>query len=289
MSSEHTGDPVTTNNGPNLLEERSVGGILVHFLAIPTGVAGAGVVYLLATNEFTKRNARNALDWHLTVLALTVVTFSSLFTYAELTGQEATDITTLPSLVSVPSAISAVTALVVPTLLSLWFAVTFWTFVVGLIAMGKATFGTAWRYPLSPALIEPYGSRVDVPSKWPLVVLAYVVVLPLVIGGVFFGPTEGAVLFVSVVGLLGLIMVLTPLTAVAMYLHGERDWPPGADWQPHVIAYIGVPVLTAAVGYVISRTFTESVYPPGDAMYVFLAAFWISAIVYVIRWWGRDR
>ena len=285
MPSEHTRDSATTSEGPNLLEERSVGGILVHFLAIPTGVAGAGAVYLLATNEFTKRNARNALDWHLTVLALTVVTFGSLFTYAELTGQGATDVAALPSLVSVPSAVSAVAALVVPTLLSLWFAVTLWTFVVGLIAMGKATFGTAWRYPLSPALVVRYGSRVDVPSKWPLVVLAYIVLLPLVIWGVFFGSTDGAAFFVSAFGLLGLIMVLTPLTAVAMYLHGERDRSPDADWQPLVVAYVGVPIGIAVVGYVISRTFTESVYPPGDAMYVFLAVFWVSAIVYVIRWW----
>ncbi|SFC51582.1 hypothetical protein SAMN05444422_109180 [Halobiforma haloterrestris] len=143
MISKHTEDPVTTNGGPNLLEERSIGGILVHFLAIPTGIAGAGIVYLLTTNEFTKRNARNALDWHLTVLALTVVTFGSLFTYSELTGQGATDVAALPSLVSLPSAASTVAGLVVPALLTLWFAVTFWTFVVGLVAMGKATFGTA--------------------------------------------------------------------------------------------------------------------------------------------------
>ncbi len=48
--------------GPKLLEERSLGGILIHFLAIPTGVVGAGLLYLLAADEFTKRNARNALD-----------------------------------------------------------------------------------------------------------------------------------------------------------------------------------------------------------------------------------
>ena len=280
---------MTTNDGPNLLEERSVGGILVHFLAIPTSVVGAGIVYLLATNEFTKRNARNALDWHLTVLALTVVTFGSVFTYGELTGQGTTDVDALPTIVSLPSSVETAAGLVVPVLLTLWFAVTFWTFVVGFVAMGKATFGTAWRYPLSPALVERYGSRVDAPGKWPLVILAYVVVLPLVIGGVFFGPTEGAMLFVSVVGLLGLIMVLTPLTAVAMYLHGERDRPPDADWQPHVVAYVGVPVLVAGAGYVVSRTFTESVYPPGDAMYVFLAAFWLSFIVYVSRWWTTTK
>ncbi|SFC51561.1 hypothetical protein SAMN05444422_109179 [Halobiforma haloterrestris] len=57
----------------------------------------------------------------------------------------------------------------------------------------------------------------------------------------FFGPTDSATFFVSAFGLLGLIMLLTPLTAVAMYLHGERDRPQNTDWLPHVIAYIGVP------------------------------------------------
>ena len=279
MPSEHTRDSATTSEGPSLLEERSVGGIFVHFITIPTSVVGAGIVYLLATNEFTKRNARNALDWHLTVLAITVLAFGSLLAFGELTGQGVFGVAVLPS------SVVAIANLVVPALLTLQTIVWVWTFVVGFVAMGKATFGTAWRYPLSPALVDRYGSHVDVPGKWPLVILAYVVALPLVIGGVLFGPTEGAILFVSVFGLLGLIMLLTPLTAVAMYLHGERDRPPGADWQPHVIAYIGVPVLIAAAGFVVSRTFTESVYPPGDAMYVFLAAFWISAIVYVIRWW----
>ncbi|KDS92193.1 acyltransferase [Halorubrum saccharovorum] len=275
-------------SGPELLDERSLGGILVHFLAIPTGVAGAGIVYLLATNEFTKRNARNALDWHLTVLALTVVTFGSLFTYAELTGQGATDVAALSSLVSLPSSVSsgvsAVAGLAIPALLSLWFAVGLWTFVVGFVAMGKAIFGTAWRYPLTPALVNRYGPRVDFRDRCPLVVLAYVVLLPFVLWGVFFGPTDGAAFFLFAFGLLGLVMFLTPLTAVAMYIHGERDRSPDADWRPHVIAYVGVPVLVATVGYAISRVFTESVYPPGDAMYAFLAAFWVSSVVYVIRW-----
>jgi len=81
--------------GPKLLEERSLGGILIHFLAIPTGVVGAGILYLLATDEFTKRNARNALDWHLTVLLITAITFGSVLTYAELTGQGVTDVSIL--------------------------------------------------------------------------------------------------------------------------------------------------------------------------------------------------
>jgi len=283
MPSEHTHEPTSTTEGPSLLEERSIGGILVHFVAIPTGVIGAGLMYLLATNDFTKRNARNALDWHLTVLTFVVVTFGSLFVFAELTGQGTTDVVTLPS----PVASGA--ALVISVLLTLWTGVVLWTILAGFIAMAKATFGTAWRYPLSPALVDRFDSRVDFPGTWPLVILAYVILLPLVIWGVFSDSTGGAAFFLSAFGLLGLIMLLTPLTVVAMYLHGERDRPQDAGWQPHVVVYLGVPIAVSVVGYVLSGTLTDSINPAGDAMYVFLAAFWVSAIVYVSRWWTTSK
>lgn len=265
--------------GPQLLEERSVAGILVHFIAIPTGIVGAGLVYLLASNEFTRRNARNALDWHLSVLALTAAAFGSLVIYAEGTGQRLTDIAVLPSSVSTAAGI------VVPALLALWVGVFFLTFVVGLAAMGKAIFGSAWRYPLSPPLVDQYGSFVAVDNNWPLVIGLYLVLLPLVLLGVFGGFDSEVVFVVSTLGLFGVLMLLTPLTAAGMYLHGDRDRSPDADWQPPVVAYLGVPVGVGLLGYGGSRMLTDSAYPSGDAMYVFLAALWVSAAVYLIRWW----
>ena len=283
MPSDNTHETVPTTEGPNLLDERSIAGILVHFVAIPTGVVGAGLMYLLATNDFTKQNARNALDWHLTVLTFVVVTFGSLFTYAELTGQGTTDVVTLPS----PVASGA--ALVISVLLTLWTGVVFWTIVVGFIAMAKATFGTAWRYPLSPALVDRYGSSISLSGEWPLVIIGYVVSAPTVIGAVFLGPWDGAGFVITWLGLFGLVMFLTPLTAAAMYLHGERHRPRDADWQPHVVVYLGVPIAVSVVGYVLSGTLTDSINPAGDAMYVFLAAFWVSATVYLSRWWTTSK
>lgn len=265
--------------GPKLLEERSLGGILIHFLAIPTGVVGAGILYLLATDEFTKRNARNALDWHLTVLLITAITFGSVLTYAELTGQGITDVSILPS------SVSTVAGIVTSALLMLWFAVTAWTFAVGLIAMVKAIFGTAWRYPFSLALVERFGSHINLSDRWPLVILGYIVLSPLLIWAVFFASANDAIVILSAFGLLGLILGLTPLTGIAMYRHGREHWLQDADRQSHVFAHIGLPVLVAAIGYAVSWSFTQSVSPQGDAMYVFLAAFWISSIVYLIRWW----
>ena len=265
--------------GPQLLEERSVAGILVHFIAIPTGVVGAGLVYLLASNEFTIRNARNALDWQLTVLGLTAVTFGSLVLYTEGTGQGLTEIAVLPSSVSTAAGV------IVPALLTLWFSAMFLTFLVGLVAMGKAIFGTAWRYPLSPPLVDRYGFSGTFDNNRPLVIVAYVVSLPVVFWGVFVDPGEEVVFFLSTLGLLGLFMILTPLTVGAMYLHGDRDRSPNADWQPPVVAYLGLPAVIGLFGYGGSRMLTDSVYPLGDGMYAFLATFWVSAAVYLIRWW----
>lgn len=265
--------------GPKLLDERSLSGILIHFLAIPTGVVGAGLLYLLATDEFTKRNARNALDWHLTVLLITAITFGSVFTYAELTGQGVTDVSILPS------SMSTVAGMVISALLMLWVAVTAWTFAVGLIAMVKAIFGTAWRYPFSLALVERSGSHVNLSDRWPLVILGYIVLSPLLIWAVLFASASDAIVILSAFGLLGLILGLTPLTGIAMYRHGKENWLQDTDQQSHVFAHIGLPVLVAAIGYAVSWSVTQSVSPQGDAMYVFLAAFWISSIVYLIRWW----
>ena len=278
MSSNPTHETNSSTEGPSLLEERSIVGILVHMLAIPTGAAGAAVVYLASTNEFTNRNARNALDWHLTVLLLTIVTFGSILSYAELTGQGATNLVTTPALVA------SVGGIAVGTLLSVWMGVMFCTFIFGFIAMGNAMFGTAWRYPLTPRIVDRVEPRVDVSDSWPMLIVAYIVVAPLVMGTVFLGPFDGVGFLLSWLGLFGLTMVMAPLTTLAIYLNGHRNRPRDANWQPPVVAYIGGPVAVAVAGYVLSGTFTDSINPAGDAVYVFFAALWVSAIVYIVRW-----
>ena len=267
--------------GPELLDQRSLSGIFVHFLAIPTGIVGAGLLYLLATDEFTKRNARNALDWHLTVLLITAISFGSLFAYAEFTGQAMTDVAILPS------SVSAVGGIVILILFTLWFAATVWTFVVGLIAMVKAIFGTAWRYPLSLALVKRFESHINSSGGWPLVILGYVVLSPLLISAVFINSANDVISIFSAFGLVGLILVLTPLTGVGMYLHSKGDWLHGDAKRPYIAVHVGVPIILAAIGYAVSSQLRQSISPQGDAMYVFLAAFWISSIAYMIRWWTR--
>lgn len=281
-SQEKSSNATQTAAGPTLLETRSILGIAVHFIAIPTSVAGAGIVYLLATNEFTKRNARNALDWHLTVLLLTIITFGSVFTVAEFTGEGATDV------VAFSPTVSTAASAVVFGLVTLWFAVSVWTLLVGFVAMGKAIFGTAWRYPLSPHLVDRYESRVATVGGWPVALLPFVLLFPLVMVVTFaFAESNDILLILSGFGMIGTILFAAPLTAVAIYVHGERDRPQDAEWQPSIVAYIGIPMAVAAAGYVISRFVTQSAYPPGDAQWAFLVAFWLSAIVYLVRWWSQ--
>ena len=279
QNSQPTPTDEAAPTGPQLLASRSVAGILVHFIAIPTGVVGAGLVYLLARNEFTKRNARNALDWHLTVLGLTIVTFGLLVSYTEGTVQGVADI----AVFSPP--VSTGIGLLVPLLLTGWGGALVLTVGLGLIAMGKATFGSAWRYPFSLPLVERYGEFVAVDNTWPLSIGAYVVSLPVVVSGVFLGADEAAVFVVSTVGLIVVLAVLTPLTVAGLYLHGDRDRPQDAAWQPSVVAHLGVPGVVGLLGYAGSRAFTDSLYPFGDGLYVFLAALWVSAVVYLARWW----
>lgn len=267
----------STATGPELLDERSLGGILVHLLAIPTGVVGAALVYLLATSEFTRQNARNALDWHLTVLSLTLVTFGTLFGYAELSAADAANLVVLPTGVS-GVVESAIWALVV-----LWVVVSVWSTLASIVAAGKAVFGTCWRYPFAPALVERIAPRVDRPDAWPVLLAGYAVAAPVVLGVALLGSRVGVGVLPTAFGLLCLI-VGTPVAVAAMYRHGQRDRPGNATWRPRVDLHVGAPAACGAGAYLVSRTVTDSINPAGDAAYVFLGAFWLSSLVYLARW-----
>lgn len=134
-----------SNTGPELLTKRSIGGILVHFFALLTGIIGAGLVYLVSNNEFTQANARNVLNWHLSVLALTAIAVLVFIPGAdELTiGGEVMEWSLLPSPLDTVFALVGTLLLILATLA--WLLTGIFT----LIATGKAIFGTPWKYPLA--------------------------------------------------------------------------------------------------------------------------------------------
>ena len=138
-----------TASGPELLDERSLGGILVHLLGLITGFFGPGIVYAVANNEYTRENARHALNWHVTVFALTVVAFVTFFLGAdELTvGGEPTEFSLLPA------PLDTVFAAVGVLLVLLLFVAILLTLVYTIVATVKAIFGSVWTYPGSVDIV----------------------------------------------------------------------------------------------------------------------------------------
>ena len=130
-------------SGPELLNERSLGGILVHLLGLITGFLGPVIVYAAAKNEYTRENARHALNWHVTVFALMIVAMVTFFLGAdELTvGGEATELSLLPA------PLDTVFAVVGVLLVLLLMIAILLTLVYTLVATVKAIFGSVWTYP----------------------------------------------------------------------------------------------------------------------------------------------
>lgn len=138
------------NPGPALLDERSLTGIAVHLVALATGIVGAGLVYALTDHPFTRTNARNALNWHLSVLVLTVVAFPTFLLGADqvTVGGETTALSLLPG------PLDAIVSVVGMLLLALAGISWLLTGVFALVATIQAVFGTPWAYPLAAEFVE---------------------------------------------------------------------------------------------------------------------------------------
>lgn len=136
-------DHVESAAGPDVLAERPLLGIFVHTLAlwIPFGggVLAAGAIYRLTDQPFTCENARNALNWYLTVLAIVVGLLITFGTAAVL--EDIPYVGAAAFLISLPFFLAA-------------FVATALTLVYWILATGKAIFGTAWRYPLSYEFLD---------------------------------------------------------------------------------------------------------------------------------------
>lgn len=133
--------------GPRLLNERTLSGILVHLvLWIPLfGLLTAALMYLISDHPFTRANVANAVNWHLSVLALAVISLGLFFLSADEVeiGDEVYEWAILPEPLATVASLASF-----GLVLLLMFA-TFATIVFSLVAFVKAIFGTAWRYPLA--------------------------------------------------------------------------------------------------------------------------------------------
>ena len=140
----------STQTGPELLEERSIGGVFVHLFALLTGFLGAGLVYLLSSHKFTKENARNALNWHLSIFLLTVIGFVTFFLGADnvTVAGETIEMATI-----LPAPVDTIAAMIGWLLLAIAGLGVLFTLIFTLIATAKAIFGDAWKYPGSISII----------------------------------------------------------------------------------------------------------------------------------------
>ncbi|WP_166035692.1 DUF4870 domain-containing protein [Halorussus pelagicus] len=117
-------------------------GIFVHLVGFTTGIVGPGLIYLLSKDDFTRENARNALNWQLFLIPVFLVMAIGILVAVELSNR-----------VEIPDALELVFAIPVPILLAVMALLSLSTFVLPVIATAKAIIGKAWQYPLAPEFI----------------------------------------------------------------------------------------------------------------------------------------
>ncbi|ELZ16566.1 DUF4870 domain-containing protein [Natrinema limicola] len=141
-----------TPSDPELSDERSIGGILVHLLGLFTGFLGPLILYAVSDNEFTRTNARHTINWHVTVSVLMIVALVMFFLGAD-------EITVLGETTEVsllPAPLDIVFGLVGFLLIIVLVIAIFLTLVYTIVATVKAISGSTWTYPGAIAFVERY-------------------------------------------------------------------------------------------------------------------------------------
>ncbi|WP_254841037.1 DUF4870 domain-containing protein [Natronomonas marina] len=277
MSNEHdttTRAEQPSQPGPDVLAERTLAGIFVHLLGLFTSFVGPLVVYAAADHEFTRSNARNALNWQVLYAAALAGVFL-------LAGLFIAGGAVLPDLVLLPVAGLLFVAA------SATVFVAFCTFAFSLVATGKAVFGSAWEYPLAPDVLDGDGVQFGVGLAWWTPLAVYVVTAPVLFGGLLWSVLgrdveaifpEGA--FFVVVAFVLVVALFAPLAAYRDVMDVR-----GADtaWNPTWLAYVGVAVAGGAVTYLAATFYYGSGNPSGDAVYGYAATLWVVMVVYLVR------
>ena len=139
--------------------ERSLPGVVIHPLAffglVGLGALPAAGLYLAARTPFTRANARNALNWHLSVLTLGVVTVLAVGvgrTKGIIRG-ELIDWGVLPGVVA--TLVGGVGLLLGICWLVAWLL----TVVFTVVATFNAAASYTWRYPFAPDIVGWLGER----------------------------------------------------------------------------------------------------------------------------------
>ena len=128
-------------------DNRSVGGVLVHVLALFTSFVGPAIMYAVSDHEFTRKNARHALNWHATLAILWTFGIFMMFLTVLFAGNEITVNGEPIDPIPVPESLETVFTFVA-IILALAMAITVLaTFVYAVVGTLKAVFGSVWSYP----------------------------------------------------------------------------------------------------------------------------------------------
>lgn len=263
----------TARPGPDLLAERTLSGIFVHLFGVVTWFLLPGVVYLISDHEFTRANARNAVNWqafHALVLVGVYAAFGA-FALADwaLPGGVARDV----GVGLIYTLGAGVYALGLVFVLNVAFS---------LVATAKAIFGTAWTYPIAPDVVGWIRSRNGGGTLW-VPIGAYALAAPVVFAQVLWLVLGNDVAFWPFFVLLVASAVGSPLVAAALYRDARDLRTTDVPWRPNWIPYLGLPFGVGALAY-LTRTFLlPSENPSGDAVYAFMFALWVASVVYLYR------
>lgn len=277
MSNEHDtpnrAEP-TSQPGPDVLAERTLTGIFVHLLGLLTSFVGPLVVYAVSDHPFTRRNARNAMNWQLLyagTLAVTLLAAGLLFVADAV----------------LPDPIVLVAFLAVFAVISATTVVGLLNVALPLFATGKAVFGDAWEYPLAPDVLALERSRADVEFAWWKLLSVFVLTAPALFAGVAssaIGRSPDDVLpagaFFAVVAV---VLVAALFSLPVLYRDAAAVARTDAGWTPNWLTYVGIPFGGGIATYLVAAYYFGSANPTGDAVYGFLAVFWLSTVVYLYR------
>ncbi|WP_254522000.1 DUF4870 domain-containing protein [Natrinema caseinilyticum] len=281
MSNEHrsTSTDAQTQPGPDLLTERTLSGIFVHLLGLGTGVVLPAVVYLVAKRDFTRENARNAFNWQLLITGTFAVLFGTFATGLAFESW-APENTPLRQIGTVFLLVFAVGVFVCTSVVLINFA-------FGLIATGKAIFGSAWSYPLAPDFVGWLEAKTEGSVVWPTVLVGYAATVPIAFAyliwtGIAGGP-EGSLVFAIGFGLVVLLTVASIITPAVLVRDARANDTSDPNSRTNWLPYVGSPLVVAVLTYVLSATQFGSENPPGDAIYAFAGAVWLATVVYLVR------
>lgn len=134
----------------------------------------------------------------------------------------------------------------------------------------------------STAASAPEDRQGDPATRWRSLLL-YVLLFPVVVLAMVWEAVADwdALVLLTALGALA-ILALSMYCLFALFTATTAPRPGTATWNPRWWLYAGGPLAVGAVVYVV-RVATGSTYPPGDAIYGFMAALWVAAVVYLVQ------